>query len=93
MKNATEDFRTIMMSTRNEELAEEREKKLRSCNVIIHGSDENNPEKPDDNVFVNNMFLRIGLDDISPKSIVRFGNSAQDTTRPIKVTLQSGREK
>ena len=93
MKNATEDFRTIMMSTRNEELAEEREKKLRSCNIIIHGSDENNPEKPDDNFFVNNMFLRIGLDDISPKSIVRLGNSAQNTKRPIKVILQSEREK
>jgi len=35
-----EDFRSLMMSTRNEELAEEKDKKGRVCNIIIHGKGE-----------------------------------------------------
>ena len=34
------DFRTIMIETRNEEPAEEREKKLRLSNLILHGVSE-----------------------------------------------------
>ena len=33
----TQSFRSFMMATRNEELAEERDKKERMCNIIIHG--------------------------------------------------------
>ena len=38
--SVTSDFRTIMRANRNEELAEETEKKRRSNNLIIHGKDE-----------------------------------------------------
>ena len=34
---AVSNFRSIMMSTKNEELAEQRDQEIRSCNIIIHG--------------------------------------------------------
>ena len=42
------------MTTRNEELAEQKEKKERSCNIIINGTEENK-EQSDDALFVKNM--------------------------------------
>ena len=92
-RSTTDNFRSIMLSARNEELAEERDKKLRACNIIIHGSDENNAEKPTDEVFVNNMFFRIGVEDCSPKSIVRLGNTELNRKRPIKVTFKNEQDK
>ena len=52
-------FREIMMNTRNEELAEEREKKARSCNIIIHGKCESNED--DDKAFIDELFKKLNL--------------------------------
>ena len=90
---AINNFRTIMMSTRNEELAEEKDKKLRSCNIIIHGREENNPELSEDEVFVDMMILRLGGENIAPKSITRLGNSESNKKRPIKVTFHNENDK
>ena len=87
------NFRTIMMSTRNEELAEEKDKKLRSCNVIIHGREENNPELAEDEVFVNMMLLRVGGENLKPKSMIRLGNPESNKKRPIKVTFRNEGDK
>ena len=35
-----QSFRSIMMNARNEDLAEKRDKKMRSTNIIIHGQKE-----------------------------------------------------
>ena len=54
MTPIAENFRSIMMSTRNEELAEQKDKKERACNIIIHGREENN-EQRNDTLFVNSF--------------------------------------
>ena len=43
-----------MRTTQNKELAEQREKKKWSCNIITHGR-EDNQEQSDDALFVNNI--------------------------------------
>ena len=50
---SAQNFRSLMMSTRNEELAEEKDKKERMCNIIIHGKGENK-EQTEDSEFINN---------------------------------------
>ena len=40
-----QNFRSIMMSARNEELAEKRDKKVRCTNIIIHGLKESSREE------------------------------------------------
>ena len=70
----TENFRSIMMSTRNEELAEEREKRKRSCNIIIHGKEEKNTENLDDVTFVDMLLITTECKKLSTKSIKRIGN-------------------
>ena len=88
---SVQNFRSLMMSTRNEELAEEKDKKERSCNIIIHGKDENKEEK-DDSEFVKNMINVIGCN-VTPKSVTRIGRPDNNKKRPIKIILQNKQEK
>ena len=58
-RNQSVDFRTLMITTQNEELTEEKEKEKRKKNVIVHGfenSDEKNTEK-----LVATLFQDIGV--------------------------------
>ena len=41
-KETTEAFNMIVMRAKNEEILEEKEKKERALNIIIHGKQENN---------------------------------------------------
>ena len=52
------NFRSIMMATRNDELAEQREKKEQSCDMIIQRREENK-EQSDDALFVSNMIQQV----------------------------------
>ena len=91
------NLRTIILNAKNEELEEERERKIRSCNLIIHGtkSDPTNNKKiakSTDEGFVSHLFGAIG---VSPdiRSVVRLGKAEIGKVRPIKVVLKSERDK
>lgn len=90
MKPMIENFRTIMMATKNEELAEIRDKKERSRNLIIHGKEESEDNQVD-TLFVQNLIQAIGSNYV-PKSIMRIGRT-ENKKRPIKVVFQSNEER
>ena len=83
-------FRAIMMATKNEELAEEAEKKRRECNLIIHGKEENGD---DDKLFVQNPNNQISLGSVKINQIMRVGEIKANKIRPLKVVLSSPDEK
>jgi hypothetical protein len=83
-------FRAIMMATKNEELAEEAEKKRRECNLIIHGKEENGD---DDKLFVQNLNKQISVGSVKINQITRVGEIKANKIRPLKVVLSSPDEK
>ena len=89
-KPVISNFRSIMMATKNEELAEERDKKARECNIIIHGKDENKETQSDED-FIKG-FIREIDENIAAKSIVRIGRQ-ENKKRSIKVTFKNIEEK
>ena len=92
------DFRTIMKQTRNEELAEESEKKLRASNFIIHGMDEpssteKNGAKKEDEEFIRYFFGALLLRGIAFKFASRIGKTDSAKKRPIKVIMNNEEDK
>ena len=54
------DFHTIMEETKNAELVEEKEKKLRFKNLIIYGVEKSSSDNKDDatksgDIYINNL--------------------------------------
>ena len=87
--NEQTDLRIIMKEARNEEVAEENEKKLRSKNFIIHGLTEG---ATTDNQFVNDFILQLGVTAVV-KKLVRLGKADSMNKRPLKVEMQSEEDK
>ena len=85
------DFRSIMLATKNEELVEERDRSFRERNLIIHGIEESTTVN--DTEFVNNLIKNVQCDGVTIKSIARLGPENSDKRRPIKVSLNNGNEK
>ena len=83
-------FRAIMMATKNEELAEEAEKKRRECNLIIHGKEGNGD---DDKLLVQNLNKQISVGSVKINQIMRVGEIKANKIRPLKVVLSSPDEK
>lgn len=91
------NLRTIMHEARNEELAEERDKKLRSANIILHGVNEiNNTNKDEakmaDGKYMMEFFDAVGVN-VTYKSLIRLGKPDPNKNRPIKLTMSSEEEK
>ena len=89
--NVNTDFRTIMREARNEELVEEQEKRLRACNLIIHGvnesdSDDKEVAKKMDEKFITSMIGAVHVSTVF-KSHARIGQPDPVKRRPIKVVL------
>ena len=87
-----------MKVTRNEELAEESEKKLRLCNLIIHGvaeasSNDKSKAKTLDDVFVTDLSGAILVTAVTFKSVTRIGKTDLNKKRPIKVVLNNEADK
>ena len=80
-----------MMNTRNEELAEEREKKSRCCNIIIHGTCESAGED-DDKILVEELFKKLTVGALKYKSIVRLVKM-EEKNRPIKLEMRNEQDK
>ena len=87
------DFRAIIEETKNAELIEEKEKKLRSKNLIIYGveessSDNKNDAIKSDNIYINNSITALKVAS-NVKSESRIGLPVQDKNRPIKVVMNT----
>ena len=85
------DFRSIMLATKNEELVEERDKSFRERNLIIHGVEESTTVNDTD--FVSNLIKNVRCDGVTVKGITRLGPENNDKRRPIKVSLDNGKER
>ena len=92
----TSDIKTILTQARNEEKSEERERNLRSTNIILHGVDDVNADdeqaKKKDTEFINN-FLKVVDESVIPKTISRLGKHDTNKSRPIKVILRNDEDK
>ena len=86
-KSTPDNFRSIMLATKNEERAEEAEKKRRSKNLIVHGKEEQTPEE--DNTFVNEMLKELQIGAIITKHFERIGTVDNNKGRPIKLVFHN----
>ena len=67
-KNPTNtNFRNIVVAAKNEELIEEKDKRLRENNIIIHGKYESENNEDNDKQFVNDMIKDISVGAITAK--------------------------
>ena len=89
------DFRKIIKDAKNEQLAEENDKKRRACNLILHGvteSQNNEDVKELDEEYVKLFFRTLGWNK-EHKSLYRLGKRVPNKIRPIKVVLTCEEEK
>ena len=82
-----------MEETKNSELVEEKEKKLRSQNLIIHGVEESSGDNKDDaiksdDIYINNFIAALKATSTA-KSASRIGLPAQDKNQPIKAVMDT----
>ena len=87
------DFRAIIEETKTAELIEEKEKKLRSKNLIIYGvkessSDSKNDAIRSDDIYIDNFIAELMVTS-TVKSESRIGVPVQDKNRPIKVVMNT----
>ena len=94
------DIRSIIREEENERLADETDKKRRTCNFIVHGVKENvipenqgKQSKKMDKDFVNALISDVGMS-FNIKQVFRLGaDAANDRIRPIKVVLDCENDK
>ena len=91
------DFRAIMNEARNRDLAEENDKRSRSCNVILHGvnesvsTDKDAMKKFDEDYAIE--FFRVLELETTYKSIYRLGKPDPNRKRPIKIVMNNEEKK
>ena len=96
----TPDLRAIMRDERNEQLADEAEKKHRACNFVIHGFTEGTGDnaacKQFDNNAVTSLLAELGVN-VTFKATYRLGSKATEiqaqSKRPIKVVMSNENDK
>jgi hypothetical protein len=86
------NFRNLIIAAKNEERIEERDKKVRENNIIIHGCIESDSDDHD-KTFVHDMLKEISVGIVNTKSITRVGKADSGKTRPIKVSFSNIDEK
>jgi len=89
---ANNDFRNLIIAAKNEERIEERDKKVRENNIIIHGCIEKDSDDQD-KTFVQDMLKEISVGIVNTKSITRVGKTDSGKSRPIKVSFNNIDEK
>ena len=81
------DLKKVINETRNKELVQERERKLRSLNIIIHGVKEDVENvKENDERFIDAFLETLGVTS-KPESIMRGGTKAPGKNRPMKLKM------
>ena len=86
-----------MEVTKNAELVEEKEKKLHSKNLIIHGVEESSSDDKydaikSDDIYINNFIAAVKVT-FTVKSASRIGLPAQDKSQAIKVLMNTEEER
>ena len=76
-----ENLRNVIRESKNEEISEEKEKKKRERNVIIHGT-EINTEIQEPTEYVNDLIKVLSIGAVKPKSVKQIGNTEK---RPLHV--------
>ena len=89
-QSSVDNFRSIMMATRNAEIAEQKDRKERACNLIIHGREENKNNVSDAS-FVK-KFMEELRGKYLIKSIKRIGK-VDNKKKPIMLTFHTEQEK
>ena len=91
------DFRTIMKEAKNEELAEESDKKLRKRNIMLHGVKEADSTDIVDSNKSDEEYVKsfIGALEVTPtcKSVFRIGRPGLNKNRPIKLVMSCEEDK
>ena len=87
------DFKTIMKMAKLEEIAEERDRRSRENNIIIHGVKEPENETDEEKTFVDKFLTTLEEAEKKPTFIGRIGKKEVDKIRPIKVAFKSENEK
>ena len=87
-------FRSMMMETKNEELAEEADKQRREKNIIIHGVEEKfwgETGENEDKSFVKTLMTNLQIGAISADQVERLGPDTKESnkTRPLKVVFKT----
>ena len=86
-----DDIRQVVKTVRQAERAEEREIKLRSKNIIIHGAPDTQ-DNQEDQSFVADFIEALHIN-VSIKQVVRIGQPSEGKKRPIKISFESEEEK
>ena len=84
-----ENLRNVIRESKNEEISEEKEKKKRERNVIIHGT-EINTEIQEPTEYVNDLIKVISIGAVKPKSVKQIGNTEK---RPLHVEFLNTTDK
>ena len=84
-KNSIRKTKIHAITPTTKNLAEQREKKERSCNINIHGR-KKSMEQSSDALFLNNMIQEV-CGTVAAKLISRTGRSVDNKEKPIKVVL------
>jgi len=82
------NFRNIVVAAKNEELIEEKDKRLRENNIVIHGKRESENNEDNDKQFVNDMIKDISVGAITAKSIIRIGKTENEKNQTNKSNFQ-----
>lgn len=91
------DFKTIMKLARIEEISDERDRRVRENNVILHGVKEGEDESAEersakDKIYVNKFFETLEETGRTPSFIGRIGKKTEKN-RPIKIAFNSENDK
>ena len=89
------DFQQVISEERNNQLIQEKERKRRAMNIIIHGVAEDTENNADsDKKYVKELMETLGVDN-NAESIVRLGKRDEETrrSRPLRVKFKSEDEK
>ena len=83
---------TIMKMANLEEIADERDRRSRENNIILHGVKET--ENPtDENTFVDKFLTTLEETEKKPTFIERIGKKEENKNRPIKIAFKNENEK
>ena len=91
-----DNITTVIKTTKNEDLIQERERKRRSANLVIYGiseeNDKDNNLQEHDKQFVSSFLETTGIT-LSLKQIIRLGKPNDDKRRPLKLVMNSSEDK
>ena len=88
------EIQTFVQEVENVKLMETRDRKQRTCNIILHGVKEESEETTNENdkEFITKLLSTVHKSDII-KTHARLGLRCNDRKRPIKVVLTSESDK